>query len=334
MAKRLTKDQKGLLTIISRNNLIHMVTNNFPSEEFNYDNLVSLWKEKDPNAMNPAVIKSSKKHGDYGVWEDVNLYSDYMELKKSGAVIKKGKNIQVDLMPQIHSLAIKWEVELGNDFIGMDYYLDSLKLTNTPAPKQASSSEPAPTPAPKVETPPPSPEPAPKVETPSPSPEPEPKEETPPPPPPFDIVDAEEEEASEDHGIDFNQLNFEKVDMEFTTKKGIKVKGSYRVHRNLKEQKLIIGSVVDDTDFILLDFNRNDVDHPDERLSAFYSKMKHNFLNASNDKLGTGLVIKSLLLCIDLCEHTDQFGGLVENCMNEDCPVHHLWYGKAIRLQG
>ena len=102
-----------------------------------------------------------------------------------------------------------------------------------------------------------------------------------------------------------------------------KVSKRYEVYRD-EENNNIVLTQEGREDYVVVPMDIV-VDHSNEAYSRFANKAFNEFQNADNHKLGSATLVQALITCTVLCSHTDDFGGLAEECTNPNCPVHVIW---------
>ena len=149
--------------------------------------------------------------------------------------------------------------------------------------------------------------------------------------------DAEEETQEEEDqqpSYDLKELrksaSFDPLSL---TMKG--VKGSYEVYRDMDARNIVLTQKGrEDYVIVPVDVDQDRLDalnEVDARYARFALKSVEIFDTASHHKDGCTPIVKALISCTNNCDHTDDFGGLVEPCMKPlDCPLQSIWGGVAI----
>ena len=143
-----------------------------------------------------------------------------------------------------------------------------------------------------------------------------------------------QEEEDEQPSYDLKELrksaSFDPLSL---TLKG--VTGSYEVYRDMDARNIVLTQKGrEDYVIVPVDVDQERVDalnEVDARYARYALKSVGIFDTATNHKDGCTPIVKALISCTNNCDHTDDFGGLVEPCMNPlDCPLQSIWGGVAI----
>ena len=113
------------------------------------------------------------------------------------------------------------------------------------------------------------------------------------------------------------------------------VKGSYEVYRDIAARNIVLTQKKrEDYVIIPVDIDQDRLDalnQIDGRYTRYALKAVRLFETEKNHKDGCLFHVKALISCTHKCDHTDDFGGLVEPCMKPlDCPLQSIWGGVAI----
>ena len=113
------------------------------------------------------------------------------------------------------------------------------------------------------------------------------------------------------------------------------VKGSYEVYRDMDARNIVLTQKKrEDYVIIPVDIDQDRLDalnQIDGRYTRYALKAVRLFETEKNHKDGCLFHVKALISCTHKCDHTDDFGGLVEPCMKPlDCPLQSIWGGVAI----
>lgn len=113
------------------------------------------------------------------------------------------------------------------------------------------------------------------------------------------------------------------------------VKGSYEVYRDMVARNIVLTQKKrEDYVIIPVDIDQDRLDalnQIDGRYTRYALKAVRLFETEKNHKDGCLFHVKALISCTHKCDHTDDFGGLVEPCMKPlDCPLQSIWGGVAI----
>lgn len=112
------------------------------------------------------------------------------------------------------------------------------------------------------------------------------------------------------------------------TLKGIK--GRYEVYRDM-EARMVVLTQKGREDYVMIpvDVDMERLEGIDPRYAKFAQQAINDFENEGNHKVGCTRMCKALLSCCKMCQHTDDFGGLVEFCIDPNCPLQNIWGGVA-----
>ena len=111
------------------------------------------------------------------------------------------------------------------------------------------------------------------------------------------------------------------------------VTGEYEVYRDMENRNIVLTQVDrEDYEVIPVDVDHDHLKSIDPRLSTYASQAISDFEKAGNHKEGCTKVVRALVSCLIKCQHTDDFGGLVEECINPVCPLKTIWSGGATNV--
>ncbi len=108
-----------------------------------------------------------------------------------------------------------------------------------------------------------------------------------------------------------------------TLKDGRKVSKRYEVYRDKEDLNLVLTQEGRE-DYVVVPMDV-EVEHENGAYSQHAKKALKEFMGSANHKLGSDTLIKGLVSCTVFCNHTDDFGGLVETCTNPNCPINVIW---------
>lgn len=109
------------------------------------------------------------------------------------------------------------------------------------------------------------------------------------------------------------------------------VTGSYEVYRDMDARNIVLTQKGrEDYVIVPVDVDLERLEGIDPRYAKYAMGATKIFETSANHKDGCVYVIKALISCTDKCSHTDDFGGLVERCVNPHCPLLNIWGGVAI----
>ena len=111
--------------------------------------------------------------------------------------------------------------------------------------------------------------------------------------------------------------------------------GSYEVYRDMDARNIVLTQKGrEDYVIVPVDVDQERVDalnEVDARYGRFALKSVEKFDTEHHHKDGCRPIVLALISCTHNCDHTDDFGGLVEPCMKPlDCPLQSIWGGVAI----
>ena len=109
------------------------------------------------------------------------------------------------------------------------------------------------------------------------------------------------------------------------------IKGSYEVYRDM-EARMVVLTQKGREDYVMIpvDVDLERLEGIDPRYAKFAKQAITDFTNEDNHKVGCTRMCKALLSCCHKCQHTDDFGGLVEFCIDPNCPLQNIWGERAI----
>ena len=145
----------------------------------------------------------------------------------------------------------------------------------------------------------------------------------------------EEVEEDEQPSYDLRELrkNASFDPLKITLKGG--ATGSYEVYRDM-EARMVVLTQKGREDYVMIpvdvDQDRLDaLNELDARYAPYALKSVADFDSERHHKDGCNRIVKALISCTNKCDHTDDFGGLVEPCMKPlDCPLQSIWGEVAI----
>ena len=112
-----------------------------------------------------------------------------------------------------------------------------------------------------------------------------------------------------------------------------KVTGEYEVYRDMENRNIVLTQVDrKDYEVISVDVDHDHLKSVNPVLSTYASQAISDFEKASNHKEGCTKVVRALVSCLIKCQHTDDFGGFVEECVNPVCPLKTIWGGGATNV--
>ena len=109
------------------------------------------------------------------------------------------------------------------------------------------------------------------------------------------------------------------------------VSGQYEVYRDIELRNIVLTQKGrDDYEVISMDVDLERISNiptNGEKYARYAKKAIEAFDQAKNHKEGCLLVVKSVISCCEVCNHTDDFGGFVEPCMASDrtCVLKSVW---------
>ena len=109
------------------------------------------------------------------------------------------------------------------------------------------------------------------------------------------------------------------------------VSGQYEVYRDIELRNIVLTQKGrDDYEVISMDVDLERISNiptNGEKYALYAKKAIEAFDQAKNHKEGCLLVVKSVISCCKVCNHTDDFGGFVEPCMASDrtCVLKSVW---------
>lgn len=145
-----------------------------------------------------------------------------------------------------------------------------------------------------------------------------------------DTTEVEEDEVDNQPRYDLKELrksaSFDPLSI---TLKG--VKGSYEVYRDT-EARMVVLTQKGREDYVMIpvDVDLERLKGIDPRYAKFAQQAINDFENEGNHKVGCTRMCKALLSCCKMCQHTDDFGGLVEFCLDPNCPLQNIWGEGAV----
>lgn len=144
-------------------------------------------------------------------------------------------------------------------------------------------------------------------------------------------------------GYDVKQLRkdnaFDPVEFSYTTKSGQRVELEYLFYPDFENSKLVMTQANRD-DYVIVNMDCADVNLDSiknevaaKKIAKVAQTVAKEFKEGTNGINSTEMFIKCIASCAKHCEHTDDYFGFMEECLNPACPVHAIFYKDAIYVQ-
>lgn len=147
-----------------------------------------------------------------------------------------------------------------------------------------------------------------------------------------DDMEVEEEKVDEQPSYDIKALRRRaSFDPWEKALKGGKITGRYEVYRDQDARNIVLTQKGrEDYVVIPVDVDIDSLREIEPKYAKFAEMAISNFNDQIHHKDGCHLICKALLSCVNKCQHTDDFGGFVEDCLNPFCPLQNIWGGVSI----
>lgn len=144
-------------------------------------------------------------------------------------------------------------------------------------------------------------------------------------------------------GYDVKQLlkdnAFDPVEFSYTTKSGQNVELEYLFYPDFENSNLVM-TQANREDYVIVNMDCADVnldsiknEKAAQKIAKVAQTVAKEFKEGTNGVNSTDMFVKCIASCAKHCEHTDDYFGLMEECLNPSCPIHAIFYKDAIYVQ-
>ncbi len=159
----------------------------------------------------------------------------------------------------------------------------------------------------------------------------------------LDDFDLDDVNLDEPIRYDLKQLikdnAFDPVEFSYTTKSGHNVELEYLFYPDFENSNLVLTQANRD-DYVIVNMDCANVnldkiknEKAAQKIAKVAKTSTKEFKEGTNGVNSTNMFVKCIASCAKHCEHTDDYFGFMDECLNPSCPLHSIFSKDAIYVQ-